>query len=102
MKKVVEINKGLAIIGMESWSLEGHHKMHPAKHHAINSMAEKYKKQLTDKQFDICFNGGTEQAFTGLYWNTFEPGIYISIASGSPLFSSKDKIKTGDGWPSFS
>ena len=39
---VTEINKGLALIGMESWSLEGHHRMHPAKKHLINSMAQKY------------------------------------------------------------
>jgi peptide-methionine (R)-S-oxide reductase len=44
---------------------------------------------------------GTERAFTGEYWNNHEPGIYVDVVSGEPLFSSLDKFDSGTGWPSF-
>jgi methionine-R-sulfoxide reductase len=44
---------------------------------------------------------GTERAFTGAYWNNHEPGIYVDVVSGEPLFSSLDKFDSGTGWPSF-
>ena len=64
-------------------------------------MAEKYRSKLTAEQFRIAYNSGTEYAFNNAYWNNHEDGIYVSIASGVPLFSSKDKFDSGDGWPSF-
>ena len=56
---------------------------------------------MTKEQFYIAYKHGTERAFTGLYWNNKEKGIYKSIADGNPLFSSKDKFDSGTGWPSF-
>ena len=44
----------------------------------------------------------TERSFSGSYWNNKRDGIYVDIVSGEPLFSSKDKYKSGTGWPSFS
>ncbi|MGL4910256.1 MAG: peptide-methionine (R)-S-oxide reductase MsrB, partial [Cetobacterium sp.] len=44
----------------------------------------------------------TEMAFKNEYWNYFEPGIYVDITTGEPLFSSKDKFDSECGWPSFS
>ena len=44
---------------------------------------------------------GTEPAFSNAYWNNKEAGIYVDVVSGEPLFSSKDKFKSGTGWPSF-
>ena len=43
---------------------------------------------------------GTERAFTGEYWDNKEEGVYVCIISGEPLFSSRDKFKSGPGWPS--
>ncbi|MCX8508926.1 MAG: peptide-methionine (R)-S-oxide reductase MsrB, partial [Rhodobacteraceae bacterium] len=44
---------------------------------------------------------GTERAFTGEFWDSKEPGLYVDIVSGEPLFSSDDKFDSGCGWPSF-
>lgn len=44
---------------------------------------------------------GTERAFTGEYWDNHEPGIYVDVVSGEPLFASVDKFDSGTGWPSF-
>ena len=59
------------------------------------------KKKLTDLQYYVTMEDGTEPAFRNAYWDNKKPGIYVSIVSGEPLFSSKDKFKSGTGWPSF-
>lgn len=69
-------------------------------------MAE-YKKsdeaiaQLTPEQFRVTQQSGTELPGTGEYLNNKEPGIYVDIVSGEPLFASSDKYESGCGWPSF-
>lgn len=60
------------------------------------------RKKLTDMQFHVTQNSGTEPPFQNEYWNEFNDGIYVDIVSGKPLFSSKDKFDAGCGWPSFS
>ena len=45
---------------------------------------------------------GTERAYTGKFWKHKEPGIYVDVATGEPLFTSADKFDSGCGWPSFS
>ena len=57
--------------------------------------------RLTDSQFRVTQKGGTEPAFHNEYWNNHEPGIYVDVVSGQPLFSSTDKYDSGTGWPSF-
>ena len=57
---------------------------------------------LTPEQYEVTQHEGTERAFTGAYWDTFEAGIYVDIVTGEPLFSSADKFESGCGWPSFS
>ena len=65
-------------------------------------MAYKKKRevlsQLSPEQFRVTQNSGTERPFT----DHFEPGIYVDIVSGEPLFSSSTKFHSGCGWPSFS
>lgn len=62
---------------------------------------EQLKNQLTDVQFRVTQKEGTEQAFKNLYWNHYQPGIYVDVVSGEPLFSSLDKFNSETGWPSF-
>jgi peptide-methionine (R)-S-oxide reductase len=56
---------------------------------------------LTPEQFTITQRSGTERAGTGAYLHNHEPGIYVDIVSGEPLFASSDKFESGCGWPSF-
>ncbi|GAA1864653.1 peptide-methionine (R)-S-oxide reductase MsrB [Asanoa iriomotensis] len=57
--------------------------------------------RLTDNQFHVTQQDGTEPAFRNEYWDNHEPGIYVDVVSGQPLFSSTDKYDSGTGWPSF-
>jgi len=63
---------------------------------------EQLKKSLTPQQFSITQQCGTEPPFQNAYWNNHEPGIYVDVVSGEPLFSSQHKFDSGTGWPSFS
>ena len=57
--------------------------------------------RLTDAQYRVTQDDGTEPAFRNEYWNNHEPGIYVDVVSGQPLFASTDKYDSGTGWPSF-
>ena len=59
------------------------------------------RKQLTPLQYQVTQHDGTEPPFKNVYWNNKEPGIYVDIVSGEPLFSSLDKFESSTGWPSF-
>ena len=58
--------------------------------------------RLTPEQFRVTQQNGTERPFTGEYDDHFEPGLYVDIVSGEPLFASSAKFASGCGWPSFS
>lgn len=58
--------------------------------------------KLTPEQYRVTQKSGTERAFTGEYDHHFEPGIYVDVVSGEPLFASSAKFNSGCGWPAFS
>lgn len=62
---------------------------------------QELKKTLSKLQFDVTRKDKTERPFSNKYWDNKAEGIYVDIVSGEPLFSSKDKYKSGTGWPSF-
>ncbi len=68
---------------------------------------KQYKKdpdvisKLTPEQYRVTQESGTERPGTGKYLDNHEPGIYVDIVSGEPLFASSDKYESGCGWPSF-
>ena len=63
--------------------------------------AMELKQKLTPEQFAVTQQSATEPAFHNEFWNNHQPGIYVDIVSGMPLFSSLDKFDSGCGWPSF-
>lgn len=70
-------------------------------------MSHDYRKtpealsRLNDSQYRVTQKDGTEPAFRNEYWDNHEPGIYVDVVSGQPLFSSTDKYDSVTGWPSF-
>jgi len=70
----------------------------------VRRSAEKrsLREKLTPMQFEVTQNGATEPCFQNEYHAHFEPGIYVDVTSGEPLFVSTDKFESGCGWPSFS
>lgn len=64
-------------------------------------MKEDLKNRLTEMQYHVTQEHGTEPPFRNEFDSHFEDGIYVDVVSGEPLFSSKDKYDAGCGWPSF-
>ncbi|TFD99599.1 peptide-methionine (R)-S-oxide reductase MsrB [Jeotgalibacillus salarius] len=69
--------------------------------YAVNYTEEELREMLTDIQYEVTQEDGTEKAFDNEYDGFYEDGIYVDIVSGEPLFSSKDKYDSRTGWPSF-
>jgi peptide-methionine (R)-S-oxide reductase len=59
------------------------------------------REKLSPQQYQVTQHEGTEPAFNNEYWNNKQPGIYVDVVTGEPLFSSLDKYDSGTGWPSF-
>jgi len=59
------------------------------------------RRRLTPEQYQVTQHEATERPFHNEYWDTEEPGIYVDVVTGEPLFSSQDKYDAGCGWPSF-
>jgi methionine-R-sulfoxide reductase len=67
----------------------------------VRKSEAEWRQMLTPEQFQVTRKKGTERAFTGIYWNTKEDGVYQCICCGQPLFDAKSKFDSGTGWPSF-
>ncbi|PIC62974.1 peptide-methionine (R)-S-oxide reductase [Sporosarcina sp. P13] len=65
-------------------------------------MKEELKSRLTEMQYHVTQESGTEPPFRNEFDAHYEEGLYVDIVSGKPLFSSRDKFNAGCGWPSFS
>jgi peptide-methionine (R)-S-oxide reductase len=62
---------------------------------------EEWREHLSDEQFHVARECGTEPAFSGKYWNSKDKGTYTCVCCGAPLFASETKFDSGTGWPSF-
>jgi peptide methionine sulfoxide reductase msrA/msrB len=72
-----------------------------SRNHYQKPSDEELRRKLTNTQYRVTQEEGTEPPFANEYWNNHEPGIYVDVTTGEPLFSSKDKFDSGTGWPSF-
>jgi methionine-R-sulfoxide reductase len=84
-------------LGSSKIAQSGSHAMKTFKKPSDDSL----KKELTPLQYEVTQHEATERPFQNAYWDNHEPGIYVDIVSGEPLFSSTDKFESGTGWPSF-
>lgn len=62
---------------------------------------DEIRQKLSDTQYRVTQNAGTEIPFANEYWNNHQAGLYVDVVTGEPLFSSRDKFDSGTGWPSF-
>lgn len=67
----------------------------------VKKTDEEWRSELSDEQYRIARQSGTERAFTGKYYNNKEQGVYRCVCCNEPLFSSEEKYDSGSGWPSF-
>jgi peptide-methionine (R)-S-oxide reductase len=67
----------------------------------VNLANEEWAKILPKDVYDVARQKGTERAFTGKYWDTFDGGTYYCAVCGNPLFNSNAKFESSCGWPSF-
>ena len=70
-------------------------------HPKLELTDDEWRKKLTPDEFSVLRRAGTERPFTGEYWHNKQPGIYVDVVSGAPLFASVNKFDSGTGWPSF-
>ena len=67
----------------------------------VKKTDEEWRAQLSDQQYHVARQRGTERAFSGEYWNTKSDGVYHCVCCGLPLFDARQKFDSGCGWPSF-
>ena len=67
----------------------------------ITKTEEQWKEELSPEEYEVCRQKGTERAFTGMYWDCKDKGVYKCRGCGVELFSSETKFDSGTGWPSF-
>jgi peptide-methionine (R)-S-oxide reductase len=67
----------------------------------IVKTAEEWRRQLTPEQYRVTREQGTERAFSGIYANHHDDGVYRCVCCGQDLFDSRSKFESGTGWPSY-
>ena len=67
----------------------------------IRKSDDEWRQKLTPEQFAVARKAGTERAFSGIYWDNHEAGVYRCVCCNAELFASDDKLESGSGWPSF-
>ncbi len=67
----------------------------------ITKSENEWQQQLTDQQYQVTRQHGTERAFSGEYHDSKQPGTFVCVCCGAELFDSETKFDSGTGWPSF-
>jgi peptide-methionine (R)-S-oxide reductase len=67
----------------------------------VHKSEEEWREELSQQQFEVLRQGGTEPPFRNAYWDNKKEGVYHCAACGNPIFSSESKYESGTGWPSF-
>ncbi len=103
MKYIVNITFALIIMAFSVQAQTGkkNHSTKTNKTYPIQKSENEWKNLLSPVSFQIMVKGATEAPFNNAYHDNHEKGIYVSAATGEPLFSSDDKFESGTGWPSF-
>lgn len=67
----------------------------------VSKSDAEWREQLSDEEYDVCRDKGTERPFSGRYWDSKKPGTYRCRCCGNALFGADTKFDSGTGWPSF-
>jgi len=97
MKNIISIIAAILLIGCQGKAQEAKEK----KVYEITKTDAEWKAQLTDKQYYVLRQAGTERPFTSELLSNKQKGTYVCAACQTPLFKSDHKFKSGTGWPSF-